>query len=87
MIKYTFKVEGMHCEKCEAKVNAGIKSTVPVKSVTSSHVDGETIVVCKENVNVTEIKKVIVGLGHKILDTKTEEVKEEKKNIFSFFKK
>ena len=87
MLKHTFKVEGLHCEKCDAKLSDSIKSALPIKSVTSSHVSGETIVVAKESVSVTEIKKVIVGLGHKILDTVTEEIKEEKKGLFSFFKK
>lgn len=87
MLKHTFVVEGLHCEKCEQKVNDNIKNSLSVKSVTSSFVDGETIVVCKESVDVTEIKKIIVGLGHKILDVKTEEIKEEKKGFFSFFKK
>lgn len=87
MKKYTFIVEGLRCEKCEAKVNENIRSAVAVKKVTSSHVNGETVVLCKDNVDVTEIKKVIVGLGHKILETKTEDVVEEKKGLFGFFKK
>lgn len=87
MVKHTFKVEGLHCEKCEAKVVESIRKSLSVKNVTASHVNGETIVICKENVDVTEIKKIIVGLGHKILDTNTEEIVEEKKSIFSFFKK
>lgn len=87
MKKYTFIIEGLHCEKCEAKVNDSIRKAVSVKSVTSSHVNGETIVLCKDSVDVTEMKKVIVGLGHKILDTKIEDVAEEKKGLFSFLKK
>lgn len=87
MKKYTFIIDGLHCEMCEAKVNDSIRKAVPIKNITSSHVSGETIVICKDSVDVTEIKKVIVGLGHKILETKVEDVVEEKKGIFNFFKK
>ncbi len=87
MLKHTIKVEGLHCEKCEAKVNEAIKGLLKVKSVTSSHVSGETVVVAKDDVDVLEIKKIIVSLGHRITDTITEEMVEEKKGILSFFKK
>ena len=41
----------------------------------------------EELMNKTEMKKVIVGLGHKILDTKVEDVAEEKRGLCSFLKK
>lgn len=87
MIKHTFKIEGLHCEKCDAKLIENIRDSVKVKSVTSSFEKGEAIVICKDDVDVLNIKKVIVGLGHKILDTQSEPYAEEKKTFFSLFKK
>ncbi|MBQ8178192.1 MAG: hypothetical protein IJ033_03265, partial [Clostridia bacterium] len=63
-----------------------ISSNIKVKSVKSSHEAGETVVICKDSVDVVEIKKLIVGLGHRITDTAVESV-EEKKGLFSFFKR
>lgn len=87
MKKFTFVVEGLHCEKCDAKVSANIKSLPSVKSVESSYVDGKIEVVCKDNVELIDIKKLIVGLGHKILDTQVEDVQQDKKGFLSFFKR
>lgn len=87
MLKHTFKIDTMHCEHCSNNIDNAISSNLKVKSVKSSHEEGTTVVVAKENVDVVEIKKIIVSLGHRITDTTTEEVMEEKKSIFSFFKK
>ena len=87
MLKHTLKVEGLHCEKCEAKVNENIRTSLAVKSVTSSHVDGEVVVISKDTVELVDIKKIIVGLGHRIVDAKTEKIEEDKKGFFSFLKR
>ena len=87
MLKHRFKIDTMHCEKCSQKIDDAISNALKVKSVKSSHEEGTTVVIAKENVDVVEIKKIIVSLGHRIVETTTEEVVEEKKSIFSFFKK
>ncbi len=87
MLKHTFKVEGLHCEHCTAKVNTAIKGLLHVKSVESSFEDGVVTVVARKEVDVIEIKKIIVSLGHRITDVTSEEIAEEKKGLFKFFNK
>ena len=87
MKKYTLKIDTMHCEHCSNNIDNAISSNLKVKSVKSSHESGETVVICKDNIELMEIKKVVVGLGHRITDTITEDIVEEKKGLVSFFKK
>ncbi len=87
MKKYTFKIDTIHCGNCSKKIDDAISSNLRVKSVKSSHESRETIVLCKDNVDLIEIKKLIVGLGHRITDTIVEDIEEDKKGLFSFIKK
>lgn len=87
MKKYTLKIDTMHCEHCSNNIDNAISSNLKVKSVKSSHESGETIVICKDNIDLMAIKKVVVGLGHRITDTTVEDVPEEKKGLLRFFKR
>ena len=56
-----------------------------VKKVTSSHVDGRTIVICEDNVDVDVIKNAIQKDGYNVGEVDVKPY--EKKGLFSFFKK
>lgn len=56
MKEITLKVEGMQCGMCESHVNDTVRKAANVKKVTSSHVEGKTVVICEDNVDVDVIK-------------------------------
>ena len=84
MTKTVFKVEGMMCGHCEAHVNEAVKAAVKAKSVSSSHSDGETVVLSSSPVDPEVVKAAIEEAGYKVLSYEAGE--EEKKGFFSKFK-
>ena len=48
MVKTTLKIDGMMCGMCEAHMNDAIRAAFKVKKVTSSHANGETVVISEE---------------------------------------
>lgn len=51
MWKYTIRVNGMICEKCENNVNDAVRKTFSVKEVTSSYSKNETTVIAEKNLD------------------------------------
>ena len=45
MVKTTLKIEGMMCGMCEAHINDLIRREFKVKKVSSSHINGEAVVI------------------------------------------
>ncbi len=85
MIKLTVKVEGMMCPMCEAHTNEAIRNAMKVKNVSSSHEDGETVIIA-ESVDEALVKETIEKNGYKVLEITYDEY--EKKNFFQrIFKK
>ena len=85
MVKVIAKVEGMMCPMCEAHVNEAVRNAMAVKSVSSSHKAGETIVIA-ESVDEAQLRSVIESTGYKVSDITTEPY--EKKGFFAkLFKK
>lgn len=85
MVKVTARVEGMMCPMCEAHANDAVRAAMNVKSVSSSHKTGETIVI-GESVDEEALRAAIEATGYKVLSISTEPY--EKKNFFAkLFKK
>ena len=85
MIKIVLSVDGMMCKMCEAHVNDAIKREFENVKVSSSHQDGQTIILTKTEIDKDELIKVVEKEGFKVLDIKVEEQK--KKGLFGFMKK
>ena len=81
MFKITVKIEGMMCGNCERHVNEAIHSAFSPKKVNSSHIDKETVMLIKEDIDTEKVKKVIEEeTGYKVVEIK----KEPYKSLFGF---
>ena len=85
MIKIVLSVDGMMCKMCEAHVNDAIKREFANVKVSSSHQDGQTIILTKTEIDTGKLKVIVEKEDFKVLDIKIEDQK--KKGLFSFFKK
>lgn len=86
MVKITVKIEGMMCPMCEAHVTECVKKNFKVKSVVSSHKEGETVIEAAESIDHAELQSEIEKTGYKVIDI-TEEAQEKKGFFASLFKK
>ena len=59
--KLTLKIDGMHCEKCSAKVDAALKA-VGAKAEIDLQL-GRASVVCAEKLDNAELIKAVEALG------------------------
>ena len=84
MQKITLKVDGMMCPMCESHSNDAVRNIYPKAKVSSSHKEGETIVI-GEGIDPTRVKESIEKTGYKVLDVKVEEYVKKKDFLFSVF--
>ena len=85
MIKTTIKVEGMMCCMCEAHVNDAVRGAFEIKKVTSSHINGDCLILSETPIDEIKVRELIEKTGYTTGEyTVTEE---EKKGLFSFLKK
>lgn len=66
MKEIILKVEGMQCGMCESHVNDAVRKAANVKKVTSSHVEGKTVVVCDESIDAQIVKNAIQKDGYNV---------------------
>lgn len=85
MKEIILKVEGMQCGMCESHVNDAVRKAANVKKVTSSHVEGKTVVVCDESIDTQIVKNAIQKDGYNV--SEVVEKPYVKKGLFSFLKK
>lgn len=85
MVQITVKVDGMMCGMCESHVNDAIRREFKVKKVTSSHSNGETIILSEDTLDENKIKDVINKTGYTVSGITTKPY--EKKGFFSSLKK
>lgn len=86
MIKTVLKIDGMMCSMCEAHINDAIRQNFAVKKVTSSHSGGKTVILSENELDRSEIERVIGETGYELKDITTETV-EGKKGFFGLFGK
>lgn len=86
MVKETLIIEGMACPMCESHINDCIRQNFSVKKVTSSHANGETVVICENALDEEKLKSVISATGYELKDVKSKPY-EKKGGIFGFLKK
>ncbi len=63
----TFKVEGMMCPHCEARVRAALEKLDGVESAAASHETGSVTVVLKYDVDDALLKQTVENEGYKVL--------------------
>ncbi len=85
MIKTIIKVEGMMCPMCESHVNNAVCNNFSVKKAASSHKDAECVILSELPLDEIKLRSVIEKEGYNTGDISVAE--EEKKGIFSIFKK
>lgn len=86
MVKSVLKVDGMRCGMCESHVNDVVRRTADVKSVSSSHSKGQTVIVSDEDIDIEAVKNAIAAQGYTVTAVETQPY-EKKKGLFSFLKK
>lgn len=84
MKEYVYKIEikGMRCGMCESHINNVIRKNFNVKSVKSSHIKNETVIISKEPLDEAKIKEVVDSTGYIFVNIKSEEREHQ-----SFFKR
>ena len=75
MFKIVVKVEGLKCPNCEKHANEAVKEAFPVKKVTSSYADKETVIISKEDLDDEKLIAVIEEAGYQVTDIAREEYK------------
>jgi copper chaperone CopZ len=85
MDKITVKIDGMMCGICESHINDVIRKNFQVKKVTSSHANGETVILAEKPITEGELHSVIDPTGYEVQSVTTEPY--EKKGLFGFRKK
>lgn len=84
MVKTTLKIDGMMCGMCEAHMNDAIRAAFKVKKVTSSHANGETVVISEEPLDEEKLRETVKTTGYTLGNITSEPY--EKKGLFSFGK-
>ena len=84
MVKTTLKIDGMMCGMCEAHMNDAIRAAFKVKKVTSSHANGETVVISEDKLDEDKLRETVKATGYRLVDIASEPY--EKKGLFSFGK-
>ena len=66
MIQTTVQVSGMACSMCEAHVNDAVRAAFSVEKVSSSHSKGETVILSKEPLDESALRKTIDATGYQV---------------------
>ena len=81
MKKITVKIEGMKCPMCEAHATDAVKKAFEVKSVESSHVNKETVIITEKPIDHEALQTEIEKTGYRVVEIFEEEV--AKKGFFA----
>lgn len=85
MIKVVLKIDGMMCGMCESHINDCIRSKFNVKKVTSSHKNGETVIIADEMLDENALRDSIAATGYELKSIKQEPY--TKQPLFGFLHK
>ena len=66
MIETKVKVDGMMCPMCEAHINDAVRKALPVKKVSSSHTNGETVILSEEALDEQAVRDAINATGYEV---------------------
>ena len=85
MIQTTLKINGMACGMCESHVNDAIRNAFSVKKVTSSHSQGETVILSEQPLDEEKLRAAIAATGYELKGVHTAPY--EKKGLFGMFRR
>lgn len=85
MYQITLTIDGMACGMCESHVNDAVRSSCPVKKVTSSHSRGETVILSESALSEETLRAAIEPAGYRVMGYAC--VPYEKKGLLSRLKK
>lgn len=77
MIKTTLTINGMMCGMCESHMNDAIRNAFAVKKVTSSHTNGETVIISESALDEEKLKKTVSDTGYELVKIDSEPYKKE----------
>lgn len=80
MYETTVKIDGMMCGMCESHVNDAIRAKMSVKKVSSSHKNGEIVIISENELFTEMITATLDGLGYNVMSVICEPY--EKKGLF-----
>ena len=86
MIKTIVSVDGMACGMCEAHINDAIRAAFPVKKVSSSHKNGETVILSEAPLNREKLRQTINAAGYTFVSA-SEDIAEKKSFFSGLFRK
>lgn len=78
MIKTTVKIEGMMCKNCERHMTEAIEKAFGAKKVTSSHKDGESVIISEAPLDRAKLEETVKNAGYTFVSVS----EEEKKGLF-----
>ncbi|HXK32174.1 MAG TPA: heavy metal translocating P-type ATPase [Candidatus Paceibacterota bacterium] len=81
MNKKFFKISGMHCVSCARNIETRVKKHPGVLTVKVDFANSKMFVEAEDSVLDSDLKRIVEGLGYKILEKNSEEEIEEKKLI------
>lgn len=67
IMEKTFKVEGMMCPHCEARVKASLENLSEVETVVASSENGTVTITLKDEIDDKKIKEIIENAGYKYI--------------------
>ncbi len=67
MFKFTLRIDGMMCVKCEAHMNEAIRNNFPVEEVISSHEKKETVILTTEDIPEERLRQIVTEAGYEYL--------------------
>lgn len=68
LTKTVLSIDGMMCGMCESHINDAIRNAFDVKSVSSSHTKGETVILSESPLDEVRLHKVISATGYRLLN-------------------
>jgi len=81
MKKEIFKILGMHCVSCAKNIESRAKKHPGVLTVNVDFASSKMFVEAEDSVSDSDLKKIVEGLGYKILEEESQEEIEEKKLV------
>lgn len=66
MKELELNVEGMMCTGCENRIKNALNKLKGIKSVDANHKNGKVKIISEEDIDDTEVKKIIEDLDFKI---------------------
>lgn len=68
----TFRVEGMMCSHCEARVKKALEAVEGVQSAVADHTKGTAVVTLKGSTSDEALKKAVEDQDYRVLGIETE---------------